>query len=138
MPNQSPVVVASAAKGAADPRGGGGAARINKRFHGLVPDTISSGGQERDTCLVNQQSPTMMIMSSGVSNKRERNHLCGSLPNYLDDAAGEEEEDVDQLQLTDSCRGKFTLCRNRGHVNWDYCIALSLFLSRHRCTWNSK
>lgn len=100
-PNQSPVV--NNTKGGLDPKG----AKINKRFHGLVP---SEGGHDRtesvDTCSVN---PSLMMPSSSSSvvmhNKRDRNKLCGSLPNYLDDA-GDDDYKVDHLQLADMAGGR--------------------------------
>lgn len=103
-PNQSPVVNASKGTAAAvDPKSGTGTATINKRFHGLVPDTIAQSGEVPETCPIDQSS------------RMNRSKLCGSLPNYLDDTGGGEGEGGggvegtgNGLQLTDSFRnGKF-------------------------------
>lgn len=64
----------------------------------------SGGGHEKDptdTCLVNQSS--LMMMMPPQQQQQNRNKLCGSLPNYLDDE--------DQLQLTDCNHpGEFAGC----------------------------
>lgn len=132
-PNQSSVAVAdhevNLTKGGGGGRSRSGGGKINKRFHGLVPDNAVGMGagagleKDADTCSVSQ-SLMMMRMTpppSSLASQRDRHKLCGSLPDYLDtndddEVDVEERTDhhhhqegdyiVDQLQLTDSFCGE--------------------------------
>lgn len=132
-PNQSSVVVAghevNLTKGGGAGRSRSGGGKINKRFHGLVPDDAAGVGagveRDADTCSVSQSLMMMRMTtppppSSSLGCQRDRNKLCGSLPDYLDtndddevdfeERAGNRHQKggyiVDQLQLTESFCGE--------------------------------